>query len=103
MKHSSKGRKGKVFKQGNANISFTGKSVTANFGMALGSRAFETFHIPELLRAVTEDLDPGKRHSTRKPLQQLIALSKEKNRGADHIFDFFQVESMDYLQANSIF
>ena len=74
MKHSKRGRKHKVFKQGNAHISFTGKSVTANAGMALVSRAFKKFHIPELLESATGDLDPGKRHTTHKLLQQLIAL-----------------------------
>ena len=74
MKHTSKGRKRKVFRQGKAHISFTGKSVTVNAGMALISRAFDAFHIPELLEAATEDLDSGKKHSTHKLLQQLIAL-----------------------------
>jgi len=48
MKHSRKGRKRKVFKQGLAHISFTGKSVTATAGMSLVSRALEKLHIPEL-------------------------------------------------------
>jgi len=74
MQHSNKGRKRKVFKQGKAHISFTGKSVTANAGMALISRAFETFHIPELLKAVTKDLDQNKRYPTHELLQHLIAL-----------------------------
>ena len=74
MKHSSKGRKRKVFKKGKTHISFTGKSVTSNAGMALVSRAFEAFHISELLKAVTKDLDQNKRHPTHKLLQQLIAL-----------------------------
>ena len=42
--------------------------------MALISRAFEKFHIPELLEGATQDLDQGKRHPTHKLLQQLIAL-----------------------------
>ena len=74
MKHSSKGRKRKVFKQGKAHITFTGKSVTANAGMALVSRAFEAFHIPEQLKTVTGDLDQNKRYPTHELLQQLIAL-----------------------------
>jgi hypothetical protein len=74
MKHNSKGRKRKVFKQGKANISFTGKSVTANAGMSLVSRAFEFFQIPEQLKAATADLDQDKRHLTHELLQQLIAL-----------------------------
>ena len=74
MKHSSKGRKRKVFKKGKTHISFTGKSVTSNAGMALVSRTFEAFHISELLKAVTKDLDQNKRHPTHKLLQQLIAL-----------------------------
>lgn len=74
MKHSKRGRKHKVFKQGNAHLSFTGKSVTANAGMALISRAFETFQIPGLLEAATQDLDTGKRHPTHELLQQMIVL-----------------------------
>ena len=74
MKHSKKGRKRKVIKQGQANITFTGKSVTSNAGMALISRSFEAFHIPDHLKAVTVDLDPNKRYPTHELLQQLIAL-----------------------------
>lgn len=74
MKHSSKGRKRKVFKQGSAHISFTGKSVTASAGMALVSRAFEKFHIPEQLKSVTAKIDQGKRYPTHELLQQMIAL-----------------------------
>ena len=74
MKHINKGRKRKVFKQGKAHISFTGKAVTANAGMALVSRAFETFNIPEQLKAATENLDQSKRYPTHELLQQLIAL-----------------------------
>lgn len=74
MKHSKKGRKPKVFKQGSAHIAFTGKSVTANAGMTIISRAFEKFHIPQLLEAVTADLDQDKRYLTHQLLQQLIAL-----------------------------
>lgn len=74
MKHTRKGRNRKVFKQGSAHISFTGKSVTANAGMAMVSRAFNTFQIPELLKAATADLDQNKRFPTHELLQQLIAL-----------------------------
>ncbi|WDP90458.1 MAG: transposase [Desulfobacter sp.] len=74
MKHTRKGRKRKVFKQGSAHISFTGKSVAANAGMALVSRVFDKFHIPELLEGVTADLDQDKRHPTHELLQQLIVL-----------------------------
>ena len=61
MKHNKKGRKRKVIKQGQANIIFTGKSVTSNAGMALISRSFEAFHISDQLKAVTIDLDQNKR------------------------------------------
>ena len=74
MKHTRKGRNRKVFKQGSTHISFTGKSVTANAGMALVSRAFDTFHIPELLESATADLDQNKRYPTHEFLQQLIVL-----------------------------
>jgi hypothetical protein len=74
MKHSKKGRKRKVIKQGQANITFTGKCVTSNAGMALISRSFEAFHIPDQLKAVTADLDQNKRYPTHELLQQLIAL-----------------------------
>ena len=74
MKHTRKGRNRKVFKQGSAHISFTGKSVTANAGMALVSRALDTLNIPELLEAATGDLDQGKRYPTHELLQQLIVL-----------------------------
>ena len=74
MKHTRKGRNRKVFKQGSAHISFTGKSVTNNAGMAMVSRAFAKFHIPKLLEAATVDLDQNKRYPTHELLQQLIAL-----------------------------
>lgn len=73
-KHSKKGRKRKVIKQGFAKIIFTGKSVTSNAGMALISRSFEAFNIPDQLKAVTNDLDQKKRYPTHELLQQLIAL-----------------------------
>lgn len=68
------GRQRKVFKQGKAHISFTGKSVTANAGMAIVARAFDSFGIGEQLDAITAGLDVGNRHSTTALLQQLIAL-----------------------------
>ena len=74
MKHTRKGRNRKVFKQGAAHISFTGKSVTANAGLALVSRALDILNIPELLEAATADLDQGKRYPTHEFLQQLIVL-----------------------------
>ncbi|WDP92380.1 MAG: IS1380 family transposase [Desulfobacter sp.] len=74
MKHTRKGRNRKVFKQGSAHITFTGKSVTANAGMAMVSRGFQAFHIPEQLEAATADLDQNKRYPTHELLQQLIAL-----------------------------
>ena len=74
MKNSKIGRRRKVFKQGNAHISFTGRSVTANAGMVLVSRAFDFYGIAERLNAITAHLDNGCRHPTSKILQQLIAL-----------------------------
>jgi hypothetical protein len=74
MKNSKIGRRRKVFKQGNAHISFTGRSVTANAGMVLVSRAFDFYGITERLNAITAHLDNGCRHPTSKILQQLIAL-----------------------------
>ena len=74
MKHSKKGRKRKVIKQGQAKITFTGKCVTSNAGMALVSRSFDAFCIPDQLKAITANLDQNKRYPTHKLLQQLIAL-----------------------------
>ena len=74
MKRSKIGRRRKVFKQGNAHISFTGKSVTAHAGMTLVARAFDAYGISEKLESVTAHLDIGCRHTTSKILQQLIAL-----------------------------
>ena len=74
MKHTRKGRNRKVFKQGKAHISFTGKSVTANAGMALVSRALEKFHIPEQFKSITADIDQGKHYPTNELLQQLVVL-----------------------------
>ncbi|MCG8553118.1 MAG: transposase [Desulfobacterales bacterium] len=74
MKHTRKGRNRKVFKQGKAHISFTGKSVTAAAGMAIVSRAFERLRIPEQLQSITADMDQGKQYPTHELLQQLIVL-----------------------------
>ena len=74
MKNSRIGRRRKVFKQGNAHFSFTGKSVTANAGMAIVARAFDSYGIAGKLDAISAHLDDGCRHATSKILQQLIAL-----------------------------
>ena len=74
MKRSRIGRRRKVFKQGKANISFTGKAVTSNAGMAVVARAFEAFNICTQLEAFTAHLDKGVRHRTGTILEQLIAL-----------------------------
>ncbi len=89
MKHSRKGRKRKVFKQGSAHISFTGKSVTATAGMSLFSRAFEKLHIPEQLESVTFDIDQSKRYPTHELLQQLIVL---RILGGEAVEDVRQLE-----------
>lgn len=74
MKHTRKGRNRKVFKQGTAHISFTGKSVTASAGMAIVSRALHKFHISKQLKSITADIDQDKRYPTHELLQQLITL-----------------------------
>ena len=74
MKRSKTGRRRKVFKQGNAHISFTGKAVTAHAGMAIVARALDSFGIKDKLNLITARLDNGCRHATSKLLQQIIAL-----------------------------
>ena len=74
MKNSKIGRKRKAFKQGNAHISFTGKLVTANAGIAIIARGLESYGIRDRLDNITAHLDDGCRHATSKILQQLIAL-----------------------------
>lgn len=74
MKHTRKGRNRKVFKQGTAHISFTGKSVTGTAGLALVSRAFEKLLIPEQLKSITSNIDQDKRYPTHELLQQLVVL-----------------------------
>ena len=74
MKLSKIGRRRKVFKQGNAHISFTGKSVTAHAGMALVARAYDAYGIAEKIDTAVAHLDIGCRYTTSKILQQLIAL-----------------------------
>ena len=74
MKNTRKGRKYKVFKQGKAQISFTGKSVTANAGMAIVSRALQKFNIPKQFESITADIDQGKHYPTHELLQQLVVL-----------------------------
>jgi hypothetical protein len=72
--NSRKGRPRKVIKQGKANLSFTGKSVTSHAGIALVSRALDYFNVREDLKNLTADLDAGKHHHMRLVLEQLIAL-----------------------------
>ncbi len=72
--NSKKGRPRKVIRQGKAKLSFTGKNVTSHAGMALVSRAFDYFHLPEDLKNLTSGLDTGKHHQMSKLLEQLIAL-----------------------------
>ena len=74
MKRSKIGRRRKVFKQGKAHISFTGKTVTSNAGMALVARAFHSFGIGTKLTGAVGHLDKGRRHRTGDILEQLIAL-----------------------------
>jgi len=74
MKRSKIGRRRKVFKQGNAHISFTGKAVTAHAGMAIVARALDSYGIKDKLDTITTHLDDGCRHATSKLLQQIMAL-----------------------------
>jgi len=72
--NSKKGRPRKVIRQGKAKLSFTGKNVTSHAGMALVSRAFDYFHLPEDLKKLTSGLDTGKHHQMSDLLEQLITL-----------------------------
>ena len=71
---SKKGRPRKVFRQGKARLSFTGKGVTAYGGMALVAAALERYGVRRHLRELTKDLDLGVRHETCRLLEQLITL-----------------------------
>lgn len=71
---TKKGRPRKVFSQGKAKLSFTGKGVTAFGGMALVARIMERFGVRDHLQGLTSDLDLGVRHETCRLLEQLIAL-----------------------------
>ena len=68
------GRRRKVFKQEKALISFTGKAVTSNAGMAVVSRAFDAFGIRNQLEAIFRSSDEDRKYSTGTFLQQLVAL-----------------------------
>jgi len=72
--NSKIGRRRKVFNQGKARITFTGKSVTSNAGMALVSRAFDAFGVTDRLDAIGAEFDGQSMHSTSVLLEQLIAL-----------------------------
>ena len=71
---SRKGRPRKVIKQGNANLSFTGKNVTSHAGMALVSRALDYFGVCEELKNLSAELNEGKHHQMHHVLEQLVAL-----------------------------
>jgi hypothetical protein len=68
------GRRRKVFKQGKAHISFTGKAVTSSAGMAVVSRAFDAFSIRDQLDRIFRSSDKVKKYPTSTFLQQLVAL-----------------------------
>ena len=78
------GRRRKVFKQGKAHISFTGKAVTSSAGMALVSRALDAFGIRDQLDTIFTALDEDRKYSTSTFLQQLVAL---RILGGDAISD----------------
>jgi len=78
------GRRRKVFKQAKAHISFTGKAVTSSAGMALISRALDTFGIRNQLDPIFTALDEDRQYSTSNFLQQLVAL---RILGGDAISD----------------
>jgi hypothetical protein len=78
------GRRRKVFKQGKAHISFTGKAVTSSAGMALVSRALDTFAIRDQLDTIFTALDEDRKYPTSTFLQQLVAL---RILGGDAISD----------------
>ena len=71
---TKKGRPRKVFRQGQARLSFTGKGVTAHGGMALVAAALEGFGVRRHLQELTKDMDLGVRHETCRLLEQLITL-----------------------------
>ncbi|MEJ2475713.1 MAG: IS1380 family transposase [Desulfobacterales bacterium] len=74
MKNSKIGRKRKVFKQGQANISFTGKAVPSHAGMAIVSRAMDWLGISERFNQIASCLDEANRCGTDAMLEQLVAL-----------------------------
>jgi len=78
------GRRRKVFKQEKAHISFTGKAVTSNAGMAVVSRAFDAFNMRDQLQAAFGSLDKDRKYPTSTFLQQLVAL---RILGGDAISD----------------
>jgi hypothetical protein len=74
-KQNSKiGRPRKVFQQGDALLSFTGRSVTSHAGMAIVARGMEHFNIREELKRCTEDLDVSTKYPTWQFLEQLVCL-----------------------------
>ena len=74
MESAKKGHPRKVIRQGKANISFTGKNVTANAGMALVAHAMELFGLREQFTGIFHKLDVNTKRSTSNMLEQLIAL-----------------------------
>ena len=68
------GRRRKVFKQGKAHISFTGKAVTSSAGMALVSRALDAYDIRDQLKTIFPSLDKDPKYSTSTFFEQLVAL-----------------------------
>ncbi|MGD8242040.1 MAG: IS1380 family transposase [Desulfobacterales bacterium] len=68
------GRRRKVFKQGKAHISFTGKAVTSSAGMALVSRALDAFSIRDQLKTIFPSLDKDQKYPTSTFFEQLVAL-----------------------------
>ncbi len=74
VKSSKKGRRRKVIRCGKAAVSFTGKNVTSNGGMALPAQAIEAFGVRQALQAFSARFSSVYVHDTADILEQLIAL-----------------------------
>ncbi len=72
--NSKSGRPRKVFRQGKARVSFTGKGVSAHAGMALVAHAIEAFELRSRFTDICHDLDLTSRRDTARMLEQRIVL-----------------------------
>lgn len=73
-KKKRKGRPFRVFKQGQAQISFNGRNVTAQGGLALVARGMDGVGLGPSLNNALIDLDTGVVHPTGKMIEQLSVL-----------------------------